>query len=134
MTAADSLRLCYVKDRWAYFTTVPLSEAWGDDWNDAPHDCNAGRPKADCVVVAFDGDLEVCGTQFGWPPASVEHPHGYSVEEINDGEIPWLATMQYRADRGQWDPVVRVMAGTTLAEFRRIVKAADGNVYEKVET
>lgn len=132
MTPADSLHLCYVKDRWAYFTATPLSEVWGDDWNDAPHECNAGLPNADCVVVAYDGDLEVCGTQFGWPPASTEHPHGYSVEEINDGEIPWLAQLSY-ATAGIIDVVVRVMAGTTLAEFREIVRRVDGNVYEKAE-
>lgn len=45
----DAFRLCYVdKERdgatIAYFTTQPLAEAWGDDWDDAPYEHNAGTP------------------------------------------------------------------------------------------
>lgn len=28
--------LCYVDGNCAYFTTQPLDQQWGDDWNDAP--------------------------------------------------------------------------------------------------
>ena len=28
----------------AYFTRLDLLEQWGDDWNDAPYDCNAEGP------------------------------------------------------------------------------------------
>lgn len=40
-------RLCYVDGLdtlTAFFTTRPLAEQWGDDWNDAPYEHNAGRP------------------------------------------------------------------------------------------
>jgi hypothetical protein len=40
--------LCYVDGCWAFFTTKPLSEQWGDDWNDAPYEHNAGRPYGPC--------------------------------------------------------------------------------------
>ena len=36
--------LCYVDSPWAYFTTRPLEKQWGDDWNDAPYEHNAGTP------------------------------------------------------------------------------------------
>ena len=36
--------LCYVDAPWAYFTTRRLSEQWGDDWDDAPYEHNAGTP------------------------------------------------------------------------------------------
>ena len=36
--------LCYVKGPWAYFTTQPLKKQWGDDWDDAPYEHNAGEP------------------------------------------------------------------------------------------
>jgi hypothetical protein len=29
---------------WAYFTTRPLSEQWGDDWGDVPYEHNASPP------------------------------------------------------------------------------------------
>jgi hypothetical protein len=37
-------RLCYVNGPFAYFTTKEVSEQWGDDWNDAPYEHNAGKP------------------------------------------------------------------------------------------
>lgn len=40
--------LCYVDGPWAYFTTQPLAKQWGDDWNDAPYEHNAGEPYEPC--------------------------------------------------------------------------------------
>lgn len=37
----QDFKLCYVDDGFAYFTTKPLTEQWGDDWNDAPYEHNA---------------------------------------------------------------------------------------------
>lgn len=41
-------KLCYISENIAYFTTLPLSEQWGDDWNDAPYEHNAGPPYEPC--------------------------------------------------------------------------------------
>jgi len=41
-------RLCYVERQWAYFTTRPIAEQWGDDWDDAPYEHNAGEPYEPC--------------------------------------------------------------------------------------
>ena len=40
----DKPILCYVRGAWAYFTTQPLEDQWGDDWDDAPYEHNAGSP------------------------------------------------------------------------------------------
>ena len=40
--------LCYVDGCWAYFTTQRLDHQWGDDWNDAPYEHNAGPPYDPC--------------------------------------------------------------------------------------
>ena len=40
--------LCYVDEPWAYFTTQDLDKQWGDDWNDAPYEHNAGTPYEPC--------------------------------------------------------------------------------------
>lgn len=29
----EDFKLCYVEGNFAYFTTLPLSEQWGDDWD-----------------------------------------------------------------------------------------------------
>lgn len=36
---------------WAYFADedAPMKKIWGDDWNDAPKCCNAGRPYEETV-------------------------------------------------------------------------------------
>ena len=65
--------LCYVERNFAYFTSIPLELQWGDDWNDAPYEHNAGEPYGDhrptpgapraehsILKVAFDGDLSTC--------------------------------------------------------------------------
>jgi hypothetical protein len=41
-------KLCYVSGSFAWFTTQELSKQWGDDWNDAPYEHNAGSPYGPC--------------------------------------------------------------------------------------
>ena len=119
--------LCYVKESWAYFTTQPLEDQWGDDWNDAPYESNAGSPYADgrpanagadweprweIITIAFDGPFEI--------------PYHYSVEDINHRAAPWLRESWWSADGA---PRVRIMAGTTLRDFIKAVQSIDGVVY-----
>lgn len=40
--------LCYVDGGKAYFTTQKLEDQWGDDWDDAPYEHNAGIPTKPC--------------------------------------------------------------------------------------
>ena len=52
-------QLCLVKLPWAWFTTCQLDRQWGDDWNDAPYDCNAGYPYAWQPQMAQDNDSPI---------------------------------------------------------------------------
>ncbi len=125
-----TLRLCYVEGSWAYFSTERPGDVWGDDWNDAPHDCNAGTPYADrapgLTKVAFDGDLELVGVGvFG---GYVKERWGWlSVEEINRGDAPWLVRIEYGARPLTHD--IEINAGVTLEEFVALVDLAGGCVY-----
>ncbi len=120
----DDYQLCYVEGGcWAWFANVPPCDVWGDDWNDAPHDCNAGTPYATdgqrFVKIAWDGTgYEVNG----------RHGTYLSVEQINSGDHPWLVDPGY----GTTYPnrKASVPAGVTLAEFRRVIRADGGEVYE----
>jgi len=121
--------LCYVTGNFAYFTTQLLSEQWGDDWNDAPYEHNAGTPYHDwegeqgegprwiVSKVAFDGPFET--------PDYGKINSSYSVEQINDGRVPWLCDV-WRQD------IEPIYAGVTLIEFIRLIHAAGGNVYAAV--
>lgn len=125
--------LVYVDGPWAWFASVLPSDprVLGDGWNAAPHDCNAGPPYrdrgVDYVKVAFDGELEPCGTLRGdrW---------GYlSVDLINAGAAPWLAQRLYGQRpmqvEGQINLGVQVSAGVDLATFERLVGETGGRVY-----
>lgn len=147
--------LCYVSGPWAYFTTKKLEEQTGDDWDDAPYEHNAGPPYRPCwhrregrgspgqglcdcdpckrdwdgetprwriIKVAWDGVLE--------EPDAWATNTPWSVDMINAGAEPWLRTARFAAGVVHH---VRIAAGTTLSEFRRLVAMADGHVYESIE-
>lgn len=116
-------RLCYVAGDWAYFTTQDVTEQWGDDWNDAPYEHNAGEPYGpwrdgeawEITRVAFDGPFErPCDGHFNSP---------YTVEQINAGAVAWLRTDRWH------DVTVAIPAGTTLDDFVLLVGSAGGRVY-----
>lgn len=123
-------KLCYIEEPWAYFTTQDLDKQWGDDWDDAPYDCNAGSPYRwydiadgevpwDIVKVAFDGPLVTpSGDNFHCP---------YSVEEINSGAVAWLKTPKWWSKKS-----VVIQAGASLEEFISKVEEVGGTVYRAV--
>ena len=114
------LKLCYIEDCWAYFTSQELSDQTGDDWNDAPYEHNAGEPYSpyrddedwEILKVAFDGGFI--------------QPHGmhtnspWSVDQINRGHVPWLRT---------WTDSDCLYAGAFYREFVEFIQKYDGHVY-----
>jgi hypothetical protein len=94
----------------AYFSE---GDAWGDDWDDAPYEHNAGTPYDWTTrVVYLDTDLE--------SPCSNKLNSDYSVEQINKGMIPWLRTPTW------YKHIVVIPAGVTVQEFIDKIRAADG--------
>ncbi len=130
MNADEMLRfrLCYIDEQEAWFTTRnPLSEQWGDDWNDAPYEYNAGRPYEwterdkcppyELFMVMFRTDLET--------PAQIAGSNShYSVEQINAGLTPWLCSTSWSMVKD-----VQIMAGITLPEFIDAIRQAGGEVF-----
>ena len=124
----DSAVLCYVCGPWAYFTTRELGEQWGDDWNDAPYEHNAGRPYDD---RHHDDDglrrwqiFRVAYESWGATPddwCGLNSP--YSVEAINNGVIPWLRPDPFN----QMGPTI--VAGTTYRGFIWQIESTGGTVY-----
>lgn len=123
---SDEFRLCYVDEPWAYFANVEPTEMWGDDWNDAPHDCNAGMPYVregqQVVKVAYDADLQTVGTNH------LSH-YGYvSAQDINEGRAPWLIQPSYGLPQFP-KPLREVHAGITLGNFKLLAREVGGTVY-----
>ena len=121
----EAAQLCYVENQTAYFTTQPLDEQWGDDWDDAPYEHNAGTPYE--PYGGRRGDWEVYVVKFDTyfrTPREGHHNSPYSVEDINrEKAIPWLRSET-------WDERnIKVWAGATFDEFRAAVEESGGRVY-----
>lgn len=112
--------LCYIQGSFAYFTSQALAKQWGDDWNDAPYEHNAGtpyewreggkEPRYELRKVAFDGNFQT--------PCDGHCNSPFSVEMINRGDIAWL--------RG---PVAPVPAGVSIERFTELVEMNGGVVF-----
>lgn len=125
--------LCYVEGNWAWFTTCPLDSQWGDDWNDAPYEHNAGDPYA---WKPYYLEREIPLPQYelyrvAWigpyaTPCEDTMNSKFSVQMINQGDIAWL--------RRTWSGDINVKpihAGITLKEFIRVMHEAGGEVFLK---
>lgn len=96
-------KLCYVYKGVAYFTSLPLSEQWGDDWDDAPYEHNSGEPYEDGLILKVHfPDEEFLEPSYG----HVNSP--YSVKDINNKKVPWLV---------HYSNETRIYAGESLKEF-----------------
>lgn len=130
----DDAVLCYVdSNHVAYFTTQSLEKQWGDDWNDAPYEHNAGTPYTwhckrstyhyPCSVEKRDCNCEnptyeVYELWFDAPLRTPDYGHlnsPWSVEAINSGAVPWLK-----------NGIAKIYAGTTLRTFRQIIAEIGG--------
>lgn len=116
-----SYKLCYISSHLdyheAYFTKLPLSEQWGDDWDDAPYEHNAGMPyeDEDCEMVLFSSPLQT--------PA--ENGKVCSVRDINNKIHPWLHGEKQFNDGAFF----KVWAGCSISMFKKIIKDVGGKIY-----
>lgn len=103
------MKLCYFKDGLAYFYKGDIKDVWGDDWNDAPYEHNAGLPymenEEDWIIVPVNTEFveELC--QYERKINST-----YSVEYINTGAVPWMILF------GE-----KIYAGIELEDFLEIL-------------
>ena len=100
-------RLCYVRDNVLYFTDN-FAYQWGDDWDDAPYQCNAGEPYGwSDNGSKYSGHIRHIGIYVGYADIREAWGNGsYSVEEVNKKVVPWL----YSKEAGG------LMAGATMDE------------------
>ena len=117
-------KLCYVDLPWLYFTDN-MDNQWGDDWDDAPYEHNAGAPydrDTNVLKVAFD-----LGTTWLLTPFENCKKHkgrSISVQEINDSNLPWL-----RSWTG--DPQDNLLPGTSINEVFEFIHRLGGEIYTK---
>lgn len=125
----EEYKLCYVDGQKAYFTTQDVKEQWGDDWNDAPYEHNAGTPY-DWREGQKENKWEILDVYYECNLNTPDYSHNnspYSVQDINKGVVPWLESPSYEKEK-----FVRLFAGTTLGEFLATMKELKGKVYFKI--
>ena len=114
------------KDMYAYFTNISISSQWGDDWDDAPYEHNAGCPYDDVynsntkettehIILKVPFSTGVSNNYWVKFPDDYGCGNSYwSVEEINLGAVPWIFAMSHgKRPRGS----VSVYSGINLLEF-----------------
>lgn len=86
-----------------FFTEADLKKQWGDDWDDAPYDCNAGWPYDYTSYKDKDGKWQFVKHTILVLNISIDNEHrpttpgeygGYNscfcVEDINLGACAWM--------------------------------------------
>lgn len=134
-----NFKLCYIEKSFAYFTTQDLDKQWGDDWDDAPYEHNAGQPYTPRMRYYADGRTEkipeywnedgspkwkIMKIAFDCPSSatpceSAGRNSQYSLQMINNKLIPWLTMYPYKA----------LFAGATIDEFVEFIEEADGEIF-----
>ena len=132
--SSSGLKLCYVDEHEAWFTECSLKQQWGDDWNDAPYEHNAGDPYND----HYEGEgmdkkrVEHRLLKVFWVADEYKAPcegtinSQWSVEAINSGAVAWLSARYPKHLEANLKPI---HAGTSLTDFITAIELAGGEVY-----
>ncbi len=122
---------------YAYFTPMFLDEQWGDDWDDAPYEHNAGVPYDDIIleskplekfgnlsVVTKKKEYEIIRVPFyipsgGWDVMLPKDWGGlnspFCVRDINAGAVAWIFA---RGPEGKSSGgAISILAGCSPEEF-----------------
>jgi hypothetical protein len=142
-------RLCYVEGETAYFTSGAMADAWGDDWNDAPYEHNAGAPYEPGARHARQGTYlpakewlaggipkwQILRVKFSDAKDEISLPfEGYnnqkhwSVEQVNSGMVPWLQVWKHSYEGGS-HVVDELGAGATFPQFCEFITSHGGLVW-----
>lgn len=115
--------LCYIWGNKAYFTS-DWKHQWGDDWDDAPYEHNAGTPYDFYFEDKIEHKIELKTLYFEFPNEWVKLPYDdfsnspFSIEAINRGDIAWIRGNKFN-----------IRAKTTYEDFIKIVEDNDGVIY-----
>lgn len=135
-------KLCYVdsseytgEPMTLYFTELDdVTQQWGDDWDDAPYEHNAGTPYEHDYNQPEQGvkdgrgiypririyTVVVTGGYNIMTPRTKQLNSPYTVEDINKGIVPWLTIIDKK------DKAIYVKAGTTLRDtLKALSKSQD---------
>lgn len=85
-----------------FFTEADLKKQWGDDWDDAPYECNAGWPYDNTSYKDKDGkwqyvkhtvlvlNISIDNKHYPTTPEDYGYNSPFCVENINLGACAWM--------------------------------------------
>lgn len=118
-------KLCFIANSKAYFTTQALDKQWGDDWDDAPYEHNAGIPY-EWRKDSKDDSWQIYELYFESNLNTPDYGHSnspYTAQAINRGEVAWLESPSYEKEP------IRIFAGESCDTFIEKIKKVGGKVY-----
>lgn len=151
----NHFKLCFIENGVAFFTTKDVTEQWGDDWNDAPYEYNAGSPYSPIIFSFIGGEKKLreedwnadgtpkyqllqlnfmkekfhTSSQYDiYEPCDGHSNSPYSVEDINVGRVPWLMVEKLCENGRDFETQGQLFAGATVAEFVEFIEQYDGVV------
>lgn len=110
----DNLSDCGTMELW--FSKEDYTKVWGDDWDDAPYEHNAGEPYSEIKDGIKNDYIKIIINCVDYTvilaPCSHTLNSNFSVEDINiRKQIPWLRNDDFN-----------IWAGTTLEETLSLLK------------
>ena len=110
------------KELMAYFTPVSLDEQWGDDWDDAPYEHNAGTPYDDILVDKERTEIEILQVPFAVKSYNFSLPNDFAyggnspfaVVDINHGAVAWIYDAVSKKTKSKY---VAIHGGDDLETF-----------------
>ena len=99
------------KEFMAYFTPISMDEQWGDDWDDAPYEYNAGIPKIEILQVPS----AIKSYNFSLPNDFAYGGNSpFAVADINHGAVAWIYDVVSRKTNSKY---VAIQGGDDLETF-----------------
>ena len=117
-------KLCYVDpNRPKAWFTSNWRHQWGDDWDDAPYEHNAGTPYHSYYEDNKEIPISLKELYFDLPydyetPCSNIINSKYSVEDINNHRVPWITYDKHY-----------IFAGTSYSNFIKQIEELGGTIY-----
>ena len=110
------------KEFMAYFTPISMDEQWGDDWDDAPYEYNAGIPYDDTWVDEERTKIEILQVPFAIKSYNFSLPNDFAyggnspfaVVDINHGAVAWIYDVVARKTNSKY---VAIQGGDDLETF-----------------
>lgn len=108
----------------AFFTPIDLKDQWGDDWDDAPYEYNAGEPCEHYYDNEGQHEINIYVVHFAVPKEekTLLMPNDFcvgnygscvSVSQINSGMVAWMYAREgHKASDG-----FAIQAGTKIDAF-----------------